>query len=274
MVAGAATLWSIGGVLIKSVGLHPLAIAGVRGAIAGVVLAIATRRFHFVWTKAQFFTAIMFAYTTLSFVAATKLTTAANAILLQFTAPIYVAILSGPLLGEKTTRRDVIALLIVMCGMTVFFLEKLSTDHFWGNVIALTSGFSFAGIALGLRMQKGKSTLESLLLGHGITAAVGIPFLLWSPTPTTTDMTILLVLGVVQLGIPYVLYGIAVRYVTALEASMVPVIEPILNPVWVALVMHEVPSRYSVIGGSIVIAAVMWHTWMSVRKRPNLPPID
>lgn len=274
MVACSALLWSIGGVLIKSVELHPLAIAGIRGFIAAGVLALFTRKFEFVWTKAQIFAAVSFAYTTLSFVAATKMTTAANAILLQFTAPIYVALLSGPLLGEKTTRRDVIALAVVLCGMTLFFIEKLSGEHFWGNVIALTSGFSFAGIALGLRMQKGKSTLESLLLGHGLTALIGIPFLMFSPEPTVKDLSILGILGVVQLGIPYILYGIAVRHVTALEASMVPVIEPILNPVWVALVMHEVPSKYSILGGAVVIAAVMWHTAMSVRKKPNLPPVD
>jgi drug/metabolite transporter (DMT)-like permease len=269
-----ASLWSIGGVLIKSVNLPPLAIAGIRGLIAAMVLALVARKFKFVWTKAQILTIVSFAYTTLAFVTATKMTTAANAILLQFTAPIYVALLSGPLLGERITKKDVIALLIVLCGIAVFFMEKLSTEHMLGNLVALTSGLSFAGIALGLRMQKGQSTFESLFAGHLLTAAIGIPFVFMGDLPTSQDMGILLTLGVVQLGIPYVLYGIAVRYVTALEASMVPVIEPILNPVWVALFMSEVPSKYSIIGGLVVIAAVMVHTYMSVRTKPLPPPID
>lgn len=267
-------MWSIGGVLIKSVNLHPLAIAGIRGLIAACVLALVARKMKFIWTRAQWISIVSFAYTTLAFVTATKMTTAANAILLQFTAPVYVALLSGPLLGERITKKDVIALVIVMCGMAVFFMEKLSGDHMLGNLIAISSGISFAGIALGLRMQKGESTFESLLGGHLLTAAVGIPFVFMGEMPSAQDMGVLLTLGVVQLGIPYVLYGIAVRHVTALEATMVPVIEPILNPVWVALFMNEFPSFYSILGGAIVIAAVMAHTFMSVRNKPLPPPID
>lgn len=262
-----AILWSFGGVLIKSIPLHPMAIAGVRSAIAALVLSFIAGRFTFVWTRTQIAASLFFAYSICSFVVATKLTTAANAILLQFTAPIYVALLSGPILNEKITRRDIIALVVMLCGMVVFFLEKISPQYFWGNVVALTSGISFAGMAVCLKRQKSVSIFESLFIGHIVAAIIGIPFLLAGPWPTLQDMGILFVLGVVQLGIPYALYGIAIRYVTALEVSLVPGIEPILNPTWVAIFMGEIPSRFSFVGGSIVIGAVLWHSLGTLRKK-------
>src|SRR5262249_28428479 len=129
-----------------------------------------------------------------------------------------------------------------------------------GNIIALASGISFAGIAVCLRMQKGTSTLESLMLGHILTAAVGIPFLLNGSTPTKADVIKLTILGIFQLGIPYMLYGIAIKHVTPLEATLIPVIEPILNPIWVLIFMNERPTPYAIAGGAVVISAVLWHS--------------
>ena len=264
-----AILWSTGGILIKTIQLHPLAIAGSRSVVAAIVLALATRQFKFTWSKAQIVTAISFAATVLLFVLATKLTTAANAILLQYTAPIYAAILSGPLLGEKVQKRDWITLAAVIGGMVLFFLDEVSTEHTLGNVVALASGLAFAGIALGLRMQKGVSTFESILLGHICCAIVGLPFLAAGPWPTVTDQLYILLLGVVQLGIPYVLYGIAIKHVTAVEATLVPVIEPILNPIWVAFFIGEKPSGYAMAGGGVVVAAVLMHALSSARARAH-----
>jgi drug/metabolite transporter (DMT)-like permease len=265
-LAIAAVLWSLGGVLIKSVDLHPFVIAGIRSLIAGTVLALINRRLNFIWTKEQWGAGICFTCMTFAFVTATKLTTAANAILLQSTAPIYIVLLSGPLLKEKITRRDLLAVTLVMCGMLVFFLERVSPEHFIGNLVALFSGVTFAGLVLCLRMQKGQSTLESLFLGHALNTLIGVPFVFFGKAPTMHDTWALITLGVVQLGIPYVLYGIAIRHVSALEGSLIPIIEPILNPIWVAIFVNEVPSALSLVGGAIVIGAVAWHSLGIVRK--------
>jgi drug/metabolite transporter (DMT)-like permease len=262
-----ATLWSLGGVLIKSIPLHALAVSGVRSFIAALVLLVYARKLKFIWTPAQFGSAFFFSYTVLSFVLATKLTTAANAILLQYTAPIYVALLSGPLLGERIGKKDLIALGVVLVGMALFFLDRLSGAGLVGNLVALTSGISFGAQAVCLRKQKGESTLESLFLGHCHTVVVGLPFLLSGPWPTGHDFALLGILGVVQLGIPYVLYGIAIRHVSAMEASLVPVLEPILNPIWVALFTAEIPSTMAVIGGAVVIGAVVWHSLLGAAKK-------
>lgn len=270
LIAITAALWSVGGLFIKSVNLSPLAIAGSRSLIAGAVLALYIRKFQFKFGVAQIGAAICFALTVIMFVTATKLTTAANAILLQYTAPIYAAILSGPLLGEKIRRRDWITLAVVVIGMLLFFIEEVEVKYFWGNIIALLSGVSFAGIAIFLRMGKDSSPFEPLLMGHALTALVGLPFLFSGPTPTSTDAIYLILLGTIQLGIPYILYAIAIRHISAMEATLIPVIEPILNPIWVLLFFGEAPSKFAFAGGLVVLTAVLIHSLISVRESKEL----
>jgi drug/metabolite transporter (DMT)-like permease len=264
LLAVTASLWSIGGILIKSVALHPLAIAGVRSAIAGLVVLIFIRRLpKFNWSGAQIGATLCFVLTVTLFVTATKMTTAANAILLQYTAPIHVAILSWPLLGEKVRKKDWLALIAMTIGMTLFFYEDVAPKYFWGNIIALCSGVSFAGIALFLRMDKIGNPLSTIFLGHLLTALVGLPFLIGAETPDFSQTGILLALGVFQLGIPYILYGLAIRHVTALEAALIPVIEPVLNPIWVLLFLGEKPDMMALVGGVIVVTAVSVHSFVS-----------
>jgi drug/metabolite transporter (DMT)-like permease len=269
LLALGATLWSSGGVLIKFIDLNPLAIAGVRSLIAAAVFALAMRQWRWRWTGLQWLTAGFFAYLVISFVVSTKLTTAANAILLQYTAPIYVILLSGPLLNEKIQRRDIVTLLAVLGGMTIFFMEKITANHLWGDLIALSSGVSFAGLTLCLRRHREEAVIHTLFLGHLVTAAIGLPFLALGPPPTAQDVLLLTVLGVLQLGVPYILYGMAIPYVSALEGSLIPVIEPILNPIWVALFFGEQPSKFAMAGGLVVILSVACHSLPSLIPSPD-----
>lgn len=255
LLVATAILWSLGGLLIKSVNSNPLAIAGTRSAIAIIVLLLVLKKPKFTWSFAQIGAALAYAATTILFVTATKITTAANAIFLQSTAPIYVAMLSAWLLKEKIKLQDWITVLIVMSGMVLFFLDNLSTTGIFGNVIAAMSGISFALFAIFMRMQKDGSPLESILLGNLITAAIGLPFLSHS-MPNASGWICLVILGVVQLGIPYILYSKAIVHVTALEAILIPVIEPLLNPVWVFLMLGEAPGHLALIGGLIVLIAI------------------
>ena len=250
-----ATLWSLGGLLIKSVNANPLAIAGTRSAIAIVVLLLVLKKPKLTWSFAQIGAALAYSATTILFVTATKTTTAANAIFLQSTAPIYVALLSAWLLKEKIKLLDWITVLIVMGGMALFFLDNLSSTGIFGNLVAAASGISFAFFAIFMRMQKDGSPLESILLGNFLTAAIGLPFLSRS-VPNASGWLCLVILGVVQLGIPYILYSKAIKHVTAMEAILIPVIEPLLNPVWVLLMLGEAPGPLSLIGGLIVLTAI------------------
>jgi drug/metabolite transporter (DMT)-like permease len=250
-----ATLWSLGGLLIKSIVWNPLAIAGTRSAIAVVVMLVFQRKLHFTWSARQIGGALAYAGTVILFVSANKLTTAANAILLQYTAPIYIALLGAWVLKEKTTKLDWITIAIVIGGMGLFFLDRLSIGNISGNICAILSGVTFAFTAIFLRMQKDGSPLESIILGNVLTAIIGLPFMFQS-MPSQSSWIGLIILGIFQLGISYILYALAIRHVTALEAILIPIIEPILNPIWVFLVMGETPGPWALLGGLIVLVSV------------------
>lgn len=248
-------LWSSSGLLIKWVAWNPIAIAGVRSAIAALVLLVALRRPHLTWSSAQVGGAIAYAVAVILFVVANKLTTAANAILLQYTAPIYIALFGAWFLGERATRLDWITIFVVIGGMVLFFFDELSTGGFWGNVCAIASGVTFACFILFMRKQKNDSPLETVLLGNILTALAGFPFM-FKAMPSASSWIGLVLLGVLQLGLSHILYATAIKHVTALEAILIPVIEPILNPLWVFLLMGEMPGPWAFLGGFIVLVSV------------------
>jgi drug/metabolite transporter (DMT)-like permease len=257
LMAAAALCWSLGGLLIKSVAWPPLAVAGGRGFIAAAFLAVFAPRFRFTWSAAQIGGAVAYAATTILFVTATKLTTAANAILLQYTAPVWIALFGAWFLGERATRADWLTIAIVFCGMGLFFCDDLRLAGFAGNLIALASGVAFAAMTLLLRKQKDTSAEESIFLGNLLAGVVGLPFMFSAQTfPSVRGWIALALLGVVQLGVSYLLYARAIRHITALEAVLIPVIEPILNPIWVLLALGERPGPLSLLGGVIVLSAV------------------
>lgn len=262
LLVATAVLWSLGGLLIKSVPWHPLAVAGGRSAVASLVILLALRRPRFSWSWAQLGGALAYAGTVILFVCANKTTTAANAILLQYTAPVYVALFGAWFLRERAGLLDWAAILITLGGMFLFFLDRLGAGSLRGNLLAVASGVCFAALALLLRKQKDGSPLESVLLGNVLTALIGLPFVLRAPMSLPAVSGIVL-LGTVQLGLSYILYAAAIKRVTALEAILVPVIEPILNPVWVLLFLGERPGPWALAGGVLVIGAVTGRALLS-----------
>ena len=259
-----AVLWSSGGILIKALPLSPLTIAGMRSAIAAMVMLFWLRNPKPTWTRYQWGSIVSYAATVSLFVVATKMTTAANAIFLQYTAPVWVGLFSWIITKEKLSKVDGLAVIVVMSGMTVFFLERVDVGSMIGNVVALCAGFAFAGVALFMRAQKGESTTESILLGNVLTALVCLPFL--QPFPFESSIILkLLALGTLQLGASYILYSWALKHVTAIEAILITTLEPILNPVWVALFYGEVPSSVAIFGGLIVVCAVVARNFAHAR---------
>jgi len=250
-----AVFWSFGGILIKWVQWHPMAISGMRSAIAALTIWIVFRDLRFNWSRPQIGGAVAFAGTVTLFVTATKMTTAANAILLQYTAPVYVALFGPWFLGEPTRRQDVISIAVIFGGIALFFLDKLTPAGMWGNVAALGSGACFGWLTLFLRSQKGGSGIESIFLGNLLAAAAGIPFMFGS-MPDARSWAGLLLLGTVQMGIPYVFFSMAIRHVPAVTAILIPMIEPVLNPVWVLLFLGETPGPMAILGGSIILGVV------------------
>lgn len=265
LLALAAILWSTGGIFIKSIQWNPLAISGMRSLIASVVILAWVRRPHFTWSRWQIGGAVAYAVCCGLFVVATKYTTAANAIMLQYTGPIYVALFGRWFLHERTSALDWAAIVVVMGGMALFFLDKLSPEGTLGNILAIISGVAFAWLALFLRKQKDGSPVESVLLGNWLIALFALPFMLQS-SPATGDWKWLVLLGVVQLAVPYIFYTKAIRSVSALEAVLVPVIEPLLNPVWVLWLSGEKPGRWAAVGAALVLTGIIGRAVITIRR--------
>jgi len=260
-----ALLWSTGGLLIKIVDWNPFAIAGVRSLIGGLLILAVNRHPRFTWSFPQVAGAVCYAACMVGFVAANKLTTAANAILLQYTAPVYAAIMGWLFLREKATAVDAATIVVVLGGMVLFFMDKLGAGGMVGNVLAIISGVFFAGSMVALRRQKDGSPLESILLSHAITFLVALPFF-WGPAPSLTSAAGLALLGVFQIGIPSFLLAYGVKRVTALQTLLTAVLEPIFNPIWVFLFVGEVPGPRALLGGAIILVAVTARSVISLRS--------
>lgn len=270
----AALFWSLGGVLIKSVDWPPLAIAGGRGLIAAIFLIVASGfRVNFTWSPIQIGAAVAYAGCTVLFAAANKYTTAANAILLQYTAPIYVAIGSAVFFRQRATVADWLTIVVALVGIALFLYEGLRFEGMFGIGLALASGVAFGAMILLLSQQRDTSPLGSIVLGNLLGFAIGLPAILGAgELPSPNGIAAIIVLGTIQLGLAYLLYSRALKHVTALESVLIPVIEPILNPVWVMLVIGEKASPIAIVGGIIVVGAVTWRAVHSIRNpAPILP---
>lgn len=260
-------LWSTGGLFIKLVPWNPFAIAGIRSLFAGLVMLAWLRRPHLTWSRAQVAAAVFYAATMITFVIANKLTTSANAILLQYGAPVYAALLAAPLLGERTHWYDWLTIAATLGGMVLFFLDKLSAGSLAGNLIAVANGLLFAFAMVLLRKQKDGSPLESIMLSQFLTFAVSIPFLFSgmpgtggtgpaaSGRPALIAWLALICLGVVQMGLSSILLAYGVRHVTTVQSFLFSMIEPIFNPVWVFLLLGEKPGVGALAGGAVILVA-------------------
>jgi drug/metabolite transporter (DMT)-like permease len=246
-------------VLIEAVHWHPLAIWSARSAIAAIVLYIVRPMPFRGITRAEIAAACALAATTGLFVIANKLTTAANAILIQYSAPIWVALLGQWFLGERATRLDWLTIVVVLGGITMFFIDQLTTDHLAGNLVALAAGVAFAFGAMTMRkaaLDARVDPLRPLFLGNLLGAVAGLPWLFSTPLPDAKGWAALVALGVVQQAAAYLCYAAAIRYAKAIEVMLIPIIEPILSPLWVAIAFDERPGPWELAGGAIVVGAV------------------
>jgi drug/metabolite transporter (DMT)-like permease len=267
LLLGGAVCWSLAGVLFKYVEWPGLAAASGRGLIAAVfLLAVSWRSLRFTWSPLQLGAAAAYAACTILFTLANKLTTAANAILLQYTAPVWIALLGAWLLGERASRADWLTIAAVLGGLALFFYEGLQLNNITGLLVALASGLGFAVMTILMRKQKATSALESIILGNLLGFFIGLPVLWTAPALAPSGWIALGLLGTVQLGLAYLFYARAIKHVTALEAVLIPVLEPILNPIWVLLAVGEKPTPLALAGGAIVLGAVTLRATLGLRR--------
>ena len=254
-LALAAILWSTSGLFVKILDWQPISILAGRSLFASIVFLIYLRRIPTRFNRWQLLAAGMFILTQFLFVTSTKMTTAANAIFLQYTAPIYVVLLAFWLLREKPARTDWISMLIIFIGLTLFFADKLSTDGFYGNLLAILSGVTSAVMMVAFRAQKDGNPAESNLIAFLITATLGFPFVL-KETWTVTNWLILAFLGVFQIGLAFIFFTQGIKHIPALEANLIGTLEPVLNPIWVFLFYGESMGAFALIGGLVVLGGV------------------
>ena len=276
----AALLWSTGGLFIKWTTLSGLELSFYRSFFAIFVVALFTRHEGFGLNKVSAAASILYAVLLILFVLATKQTTAANAIFLQYTAPVYLLIFEPLFYKEKFRMRDLLTVLVCVSGMSLFFVGKLRPEDVSGNLLALTSGLCFAIYFLLLRHSKARlvNRASSVIYGNLLAVVVTAP---WGLSVLSQldrhDMFGVVYLGVVQLGLAYTLFTLAMaRGVRSIDAGIICYIEPVLNPIWVFLVLREKPSQWALLGGAIIISAVIVHMLLDARRKrkAEAPPLE
>lgn len=262
-----AALWSTAGILIKLVQWDAFAIAGGRSLFGFVTMLILLKRPKFTFSANQILAAFSYSATMILFVTANKLTTSANAVLLQYVEPVYIILLGLWLLpDEKVTRFDWFAVAAVLGGMVLFFFDDLAPGSALGNALAIASGVTFAMTAVFMRRQQNERPADSFMLAHLITFAVSLPFMIRSGPPDGAGLLGLALLGVFQMGIPSILYSRGICGVSAVSCSLITMIEPVMNPVWVALFWGELPGTRAVAGGAIILGAIAARTVLKARR--------
>jgi drug/metabolite transporter (DMT)-like permease len=252
----AALLWSLAGVFIKLLEIHPLTIVFYRSFFASLVFVpfLKSSQFHF--TAAIIISVISYTAAITAFVSANKLTTAANAIVLQYTAPVLVYLFSRLVLGEKISTPNALALTVSMVGVGFISFDSAGEPEMSGVLLALLSGVLFAIYMVNLQQIKTISAIYLTWLNNLVCALLVLPFLKAPLTPSSDQLLIVAIMGAVQLGLPYFLFSTGLRTIPLQEAALIALIEPVLNPVWVALIVGEIPSFATLIGGAMILTAL------------------
>lgn len=254
-----AALWSIAGIFIKQIPWSPFAISCIRSLFAGITLLVYIwiKRYKIIFNRRTLTAGIIMGLVYTSFVAANKLTTAANAIVLQFTAPLFIVVFSAIIFRKKILRKDLLAVLFTMLGIALFFFDQMDAGKLAGNFVAILAGALMGGMYMAMGEAQGEERFSAILVGQITAFLIGLPFVIMTkPEFTALPVLCIIILGVFQLGIPYILYGKASEFCPPLACCLLGAVEPLLNPIWVLIFDGEKPGLYALIGGIIVIASV------------------
>lgn len=263
LMAICAAMWSLGGIFIKIISWSPLLIAGARSLISAGVLGafMIYKKIPIKVCGYSIGAGIGLSFSCIFFVIANKLTTAANAVVLQYTAPIFILIMTALILKQKLRRKEILAVAGTMVGIVLFFFEELSPGNILGNILAVLAGafLAFMFFMVGLGGSDNSIRMSGILFAHLLAAFIGIPTgLAGTASAAGIEIVYILILGIFQLGIPYVLYTVASRDCPPLACSLIGMLEPLLNPVWVLIFTGEMPGLLSLIGAVIIIGVVTW----------------
>jgi drug/metabolite transporter (DMT)-like permease len=274
MMIIAAILWSTGGLLVKSIDWHPMAIASSRSIIAITIIYFYMKREQkkstvkrpiITFNKTSILGGISYAMLGILFITATKLTTAANTIILQFTSPIWVVLFSVIFLKKYVRKEEILSILVVFIGIALFFVDSIESGHMLGDLLGIFSGVAMASTILLMKQDPDINPIEITLIGNIIVVILGVGFI-YSQTFTFANIAIVLFLGIFQLGLPYILFCKSLVNLTAIDGVLIPILEPILNPLWVFLLQGETISTTAMLGAGIVISSVVFHTLSDAKR--------
>ncbi len=267
-----AVLFSIGGLCVKMIPWSAVAINGARSLISVVILLIYAKaaRHRLRFNPVILAGAVCTFITNLFFSMATKMTTAANAIVLEFTMPVFIILFSWLFFRQRPKKLDTVTCLAVFAGIICFFIDGLSAGNIPGNIVGLISGMTYAGMFMLNGSTKGDA-FSSVIIGQSISVLAGIPFYFKETDFSLVPLVYILLLGVLQTGIAYIFFCRGIGKTGPVAAALVSGIEPILNPVWVAVVSGEMISAVSVAGAVIVIAAVVAYNVIRAREPRKVP---
>lgn len=270
-VLAAAVLFSTGGAAIKATALDAWQVASFRSAVAAVALLLLAPSTRRRWTWRTLLVGLAYAATMILYVAGNKLTTAANTIFLQDTAPLYIVLFGPLLLGERIRRREVVFMAALAVGMALFFVARqpasdTAPNPALGNLLAAAAGVTWALTIVGLRwlgrgLQRADDAAAAVVCGNIIASVAALPGALPVATAGVADAALILYLGVLQIGLAYLFLTSGMRGVPALEASLLLLLEPVLNPVWAWMVHGETPAPLALAGAGVILAATAVHTW-------------
>lgn len=268
----AALIWSTAGVLVKLISQDAFTILFYRSLYAGLLFFAVFRKEALHFDRRALLISIFYAPLLICFVSSTKLTTAANAIFLQYISPAIVLVLEPRLLGTRIKRYNLITVIACLAGMSLFLFDQPDNDTHWlGILLAALSGVFLAGLVLSLRFSNRSEQVSGILLGNIWVVLVTLPFFIKAPSPTATEHIMLAYLGFIQIGVGYLLFTYGQRRIPALETSLISMLEPILNPVWVVLWYGERPSTWSIAGGAIILIALVLRQWYTRTLKPMVP---
>jgi len=268
----AAVLYSLGGLCIKLIpDWSGLALNAGRNGIALVVYVIffAATRHRPRFNRWIFLGACCVCATNVLFAVANKMTTAANSIVLEYTAPIFVILLSAIFLRRRPDRLDLAACAVVFLGVLCFFLESLGGGHLSGDLLALLSGVTYGGVFMLNEVPNG-DPISSVFWSATMSTLIGLPQMVQQPRLEGTALVSMLVLGVFQLGLAFVFLTVGLKTTSSITASLVTGIEPVLNPVLVAVFYHEYMGVFSVIGACIVIVGVVGYNVLKEKQQARI----
>lgn len=278
-LAAAAVLFSTGGAAIKGADFSAWQITCLRSGIAALAIWLMTREARGPWTGRTLVVAVAYAVTLTLFVLANRLTTAANTIYLQSTAPLYLALLAPWLLREPTRKQDLAFMAAVGLGLALFFVgveppAQTAPDPVRGNMLALASGLFWALTVCGLRWMgsaggRHGSAAVAVVAGNTIACLAALPFALPFGSHSAGDWALIGYLGVFQIALAYVLVTRALTTIPALEASLILLIEPVLNPVWAWIVHGERPGTWALAGGGVILGATTIRAVLDARQHPG-----